>query len=54
MDISKKFFTERVARHWNRLPRKVVQLPYLEVFNRYVDVAFRKRQDLMLYVDVWT
>jgi len=39
LDIKKNFFTERVIKQWNRLPRELVESPSLEVFKKHTDIA---------------
>ena len=39
MDIRKKFFTQRVVTHWDRLPKEAVDAPSLAAFKARLDVA---------------
>ena len=39
LDIRRKFFTQRVVTHWNRLPKEAVDAPSLKAFKARLDVA---------------
>lgn len=38
LDSTKDFFTKRIAKHCNKLPKEVVESPPQEVFKRFIDV----------------
>ncbi|KFO88423.1 hypothetical protein N320_07999, partial [Buceros rhinoceros silvestris] len=39
LDIKKKLFTARAVKHWNRLPREVVDAPSLKALKAMLDGA---------------
>ena len=39
LTIKKHFFTVKVTNHWHRLPREVVESPFLEIFKSHLDTV---------------
>ena len=39
LDMRRKFFTQKVVTHWNKLPKEAVDAPSLEALKARLDVA---------------
>ena len=48
LDIWRKFFTQRVVMHWNRLPKDAVDAPSLDAFKAKLDVALSSLPGLVV------
>jgi len=51
--IQKNFFTKMIIKHWNRLPKEVMESPSLEVFKRCVDAVLRDLAVLDSWLTRW-
>jgi len=45
LDVRKKFYTQRMVRHWSNLPREAVDAPALEAFKARLDGALGSLSD---------
>jgi len=50
LDTRRIFFTLRLVKHWNGLPRKVVDVPSLETFQVRLDGALRHLVFLKMFL----
>jgi len=52
LGVRKHLFTKRVVKHWNKVPREVVNALRLSVFKRYLDNALSNMFSLLISPEV--
>lgn len=49
LDIRKIIFSEKVVKHWKKVPREVMRIPSLAVFTKSVEMALCDDMSMVVF-----